>query len=161
MSVWAGFQDNSYKLISMCLDGPETPTIMGPTVAQAGDNVTLTCNASSNPPSNYTWLFNDTVVANMSEYVTPPLTVNMSGMYSCMAYNNITGGYSSVYTILIVHGECSRTLSECSRTRRTIQLTWMFAFVCRYDKSCTSRSTRISSHRRPFVQPNVPRDWTC
>lgn len=109
MSVWAGFQDNSYKLISMCLDGPETPTIMGPTVALEGDSVTLTCNASSNPPSNYTWLFNNTVVANMSEYFTPPLTVNMSGMYACMAYNNVTGGYSSIYTILIVHGECSRT----------------------------------------------------
>lgn len=109
MSVWAGFQDNSYKLISMCLDGPEMPTIMGPTLAQAGDSVTLSCNASSNPPSNYTWLFNDTVVANMSEYVTPPLTVNMRGMYVCMAYNNVTGGYSIAYTILHVHGECSRT----------------------------------------------------
>lgn len=142
-------------------DGPEMPTIMGPTVALAGDRVTLTCNASSNPPSNYTWLFNDTVVANVSEYVTPHLTVNMSGMYTCVAYNNVTGGYSVAETILAVHGECSRTflLRGWCTYRRTTQLTWMFAFVCRCDKSCTSRSTRTSSYRRPAVQSNVPRDW--
>ncbi|XP_076593549.1 carcinoembryonic antigen-related cell adhesion molecule 1 [Chaetodon auriga] len=80
--------------------GPETPTITGPNVAKTGDSVTLCCNASSNPVSIYKWFFNDSLVANTSEYVTPPLTRNMSGMYTCMAYNNITGKKSTAYTTL-------------------------------------------------------------
>ncbi|XP_041797830.1 carcinoembryonic antigen-related cell adhesion molecule 1 [Chelmon rostratus] len=84
------------------LYGPEMPTITGPDVAKAGDSVTLRCNASSNPLSVYKWFFNDSLVANMSEYVTPPLTSDMSGMYTCMAYNNITGKNSTAYTMLTV-----------------------------------------------------------
>ncbi|XP_035528094.1 carcinoembryonic antigen-related cell adhesion molecule 1 [Morone saxatilis] len=82
--------------------GPEKPTIMGPNMAKTGDNVTLSCYASSNPVSIYKWFFNDSVVANTSEYVTPPLTRDMSGMYTCMAYNNITGKNSTAYTMLTV-----------------------------------------------------------
>lgn len=90
----------------MCPDGPEMATIIGPSEAQTGDIVTLKCDASSNPPSNYTWFFNDSSVANESVLVTAPLTLNMSGIYTCMAYNNITGKKSSAYTMLTVHGEC-------------------------------------------------------
>uniref|UniRef100_A0A8C4F777 Ig-like domain-containing protein n=1 Tax=Dicentrarchus labrax TaxID=13489 RepID=A0A8C4F777_DICLA len=82
--------------------GPEKPTIMGPNMALTGDNVTLNCYASSNPISIYKWFFNDSIVANTSEYVTPPLTRDMSGMYTCMAYNNITGKNSTAYTMLTV-----------------------------------------------------------
>uniref|UniRef100_A0A3Q3JVM3 Ig-like domain-containing protein n=1 Tax=Monopterus albus TaxID=43700 RepID=A0A3Q3JVM3_MONAL len=71
--------------------GPDIPTITGPNVAKTGDSVTLTCYASSDPPSFYTWYFGGSLVANTSNYVTPPLTTNMSGVYTCMAYNNVTG----------------------------------------------------------------------
>lgn len=91
----------------MCPDGPETAAITGPHVAQTGEVVTLSCSASSNPPSNYTWFFNGSAVANMSDFITPPLTVNMSGMYTCLAYSNITGKDSVAYTRLAVHGEGS------------------------------------------------------
>lgn len=97
----------------MCLDGPEVPIIMGPNVAKTGDNVTLSCNASSNPLSVYKWFFNDSVVANMSEYVTPPLTRDMSGMYTCMAYNNITVKNSTAYTMLTVVGETWKAFFFC------------------------------------------------
>ncbi|XP_070767908.1 carcinoembryonic antigen-related cell adhesion molecule 1 [Enoplosus armatus] len=82
--------------------GPHMPTIMGSNVAKTGDNVTLSCYASSNPLSFYKWFFNDSLVANTSEYVTPPLTIAMSGMYTCMAHNNITGKNSTAYTMLTV-----------------------------------------------------------
>lgn len=91
----------------MCPDGPEMATIIGPNVAQTGDIVTLSCDALSYPPSNYTWFFNGSTVANMSDFVTPPLTMDMSGIYTCMAYNNMTGKDSLAYTRLTVHGECS------------------------------------------------------
>lgn len=82
--------------------GPEMPTIMGPNVAKMGDSVTLSCNASSNPPSVYKWLVSGSVVANTSVYVTPALTVEASGMYTCMAFNDITGENSTAYTMLTV-----------------------------------------------------------
>ncbi|KAM6935828.1 cell adhesion molecule CEACAM5-like [Lycodopsis pacificus] len=82
--------------------GPEMPTIMGPNVTKTGDNATFSCYASSNPPSSYKWFFNDSLVANTSDYVTPPLTKDMSGKYICMAFNNITGKNSTAYTMLTV-----------------------------------------------------------
>ncbi|XP_049902626.1 hemicentin-2-like [Epinephelus moara] len=78
--------------------GPQMPTIMGPNVVKTGDKVTLSCYASSNPPSSYKWFFNDTLMANTSEYTTPPVTKDMSGMYTCVAYNNITHKTSTAYT---------------------------------------------------------------
>ncbi|KAK5861854.1 hypothetical protein PBY51_017298 [Eleginops maclovinus] len=82
--------------------GPHKPTIMGPSYAGAEDNAPFSCYASSNPPSSYTWFFNDSVVSNTSKYVSPPLTEDMSGNYTCMAYNNITGKHSTAYKMLTV-----------------------------------------------------------
>ncbi|XP_037641892.1 carcinoembryonic antigen-related cell adhesion molecule 1 isoform X1 [Sebastes umbrosus] len=82
--------------------GPQVPTIMGPNAAKTGYNATFSCYASSNPPSSYKWFFNDSLVANTSMYVTPLLTKDMSGKYTCKAYNNITGKNSSAYTMLTV-----------------------------------------------------------
>lgn len=82
--------------------GPQIPTIMGPNVAKKGDNVTLSCYSSSNPPSSYKWFFNNSLVANTSKYIIPFLTKDTSGMYTCMAYNNITGKNSTAYTMLTV-----------------------------------------------------------
>lgn len=86
------------------------PTIIGPNAANTGDNITLTCHASSYPPSFYTWYFDGSVVANTSVYVTPPLTTNMSGTYICMAYNKITGLNSTAYKMLTVVGETRMTI---------------------------------------------------
>lgn len=81
------------------------PTIMGPKMTAKGHNVTLICNASSNPPSTYKWVFNDSVVAYTSVYITPPFTSDMSGKYTCMANNNITGKTNTAYTMLTALGE--------------------------------------------------------
>ncbi|XP_015254130.1 PREDICTED: carcinoembryonic antigen-related cell adhesion molecule 5-like isoform X4 [Cyprinodon variegatus] len=82
--------------------GPEMPTIMGPRVAPTEDSVTLTCWAKSVPPSSFKWFFNDYLVSNMSKYMTPALTVEMSGEYICMAFNSITGKNSTASTMLTV-----------------------------------------------------------
>ncbi|XP_026228385.1 carcinoembryonic antigen-related cell adhesion molecule 5-like [Anabas testudineus] len=84
--------------------GPEMATIMGPNAATTGDNINLTCYASSYPSSIYTWYFNGSVVANTPLYVTPPLTTNMTGIYTCVAYNNITGLNSTANQMLTVVG---------------------------------------------------------
>ncbi|XP_015254128.1 PREDICTED: carcinoembryonic antigen-related cell adhesion molecule 5-like isoform X2 [Cyprinodon variegatus] len=82
--------------------GPEMPTIMAPRVAPTEDSVTLTCWAESVPPSSFKWFFNDSLVSNMSEYMTPALTAEMSGEYICMAFNRITGKNSTASTMLTV-----------------------------------------------------------
>ncbi|XP_061573928.1 hemicentin-1-like [Cololabis saira] len=82
--------------------GPENLAIMGPTAVKTGDNVTLRCWAASYPPSFFKWSFNGSVVSNMSEYATPPLTKDMSGKYTCMAFNNVTNKNSTTYIMLSV-----------------------------------------------------------
>ncbi|XP_014840867.1 PREDICTED: carcinoembryonic antigen-related cell adhesion molecule 5-like isoform X2 [Poecilia mexicana] len=75
--------------------GPEMPTISGPKAVKPGNSSTLSCYAPSYPPSFYRWYFNDTLVSNMSEYMTPPVTEEKSLKYTCMAFNNITAKNSS------------------------------------------------------------------
>lgn len=89
----------------MCLVGPMMPTITGPKVATPGENVTFMCDAVSNPPSSYIWFFSGSIVANISVHVTPPITNDTMGMYTCMAFNNITGKNTTAYTMLNVVGE--------------------------------------------------------
>ncbi|KAJ4919856.1 hypothetical protein JOQ06_023073 [Pogonophryne albipinna] len=82
--------------------GPEMPAIMGPNAAKRGDNATFSCYASSNPLCSYEWFFNGFVVSNASEYVASLLTDESSVMYTCMAYNNITGKNSTADKMLTV-----------------------------------------------------------
>lgn len=91
--------------MSVFLDGPEAPTIWGPNAVMRGSNATLSCQAASVPPSIFKWYFNGSMVSNMSEYVTPPLTNDMSWEYICTAFNYITGQNSTASVILTVIGE--------------------------------------------------------
>lgn len=108
VTIWEMFillQWTWISLLCLCLDGPEMPTIKESTTAWAGHKVKLTCHALSYPPSTYKWFFNNSQVANTSMYITPPLTMNMSGTYTCIAFNNITGQNSSAHKKLTVYGE--------------------------------------------------------
>uniref|UniRef100_A0A3Q3LC98 CEA cell adhesion molecule 1 n=1 Tax=Mastacembelus armatus TaxID=205130 RepID=A0A3Q3LC98_9TELE len=111
--------------------GPEDPVITGPNVAKTGDNITLTCSALSYPPSCYEWYFNSSVVANTSTYVTLPLTKDMSGKYTCMAYNNITGQNSTAYLMLDVIAQTNPAIVghsyklTCNVTGPATSVSWM------------------------------------
>uniref|UniRef100_A0A3P9LP04 Ig-like domain-containing protein n=1 Tax=Oryzias latipes TaxID=8090 RepID=A0A3P9LP04_ORYLA len=76
--------------------GPERVNISGPNLKKTGDNVTLSCQAESTPPSLFMWYFKDAVVSNMSTFNSPPLTKELSGQYTCVAFNNITNWKSNV-----------------------------------------------------------------
>uniref|UniRef100_A0A4W5LXK2 Ig-like domain-containing protein n=1 Tax=Hucho hucho TaxID=62062 RepID=A0A4W5LXK2_9TELE len=82
--------------------GPERPVIMSPDIAMTGYIVTFNCLASSQPPSQFSWFFNDSQVAAGSEYETGPLTLASHGEYTCVAFNNITGRNSTVSKMLTV-----------------------------------------------------------
>ncbi|XP_073703347.1 carcinoembryonic antigen-related cell adhesion molecule 1 isoform X2 [Garra rufa] len=75
--------------------GPWGTTISGPLVGAVGSNVTFSCSADSNPPSQYIWLLNDTTVGK-GPVLTRFLSSNGGGRYTCMTSNEITGNSSSV-----------------------------------------------------------------
>ncbi|XP_031581981.2 carcinoembryonic antigen-related cell adhesion molecule 5-like [Oreochromis aureus] len=82
--------------------GPETPFVYGPAFAETGHQAVFNCSAESVPPSTFYWWFNGSIVANTSEYTINMLSVNMSGEYTCMAINNVTGKNSTDSTTLTV-----------------------------------------------------------
>ena len=81
--------------------------IHGPTVSELGANVTLTCSASSQPPSTYTWWFNGSQVATGSVYESGTLTLHNIGEYTCMAFNSITNKNSTASHMLDVIRKCN------------------------------------------------------
>ncbi|XP_076135974.1 hemicentin-1-like [Alosa pseudoharengus] len=82
--------------------GPKTPVITGPMQpVKAGSNVTLNCNAASEPPSNYTWHFKNRMESG-SMYVINEATSSDSGNYTCVAKNDVTKQNSSSFKELVV-----------------------------------------------------------
>lgn len=80
------------------------PVITGPSMALAGTYKMLNCSSVSHPPSQISWYFNNSLVATTSKLMIGPLTLNMSGKYICMAFNNITGQNRTAYMMLTVLG---------------------------------------------------------
>lgn len=89
--------------------GPKKPIIQGPAYAETGRTVDFECSAKSMPPSNFTWWFNGSEVANTSMLTTGPLSLTMSGEYTCVAYNAVTGKNSSNSKMLKVVGKETQT----------------------------------------------------
>uniref|UniRef100_A0AAQ5X1Q8 Ig-like domain-containing protein n=1 Tax=Amphiprion ocellaris TaxID=80972 RepID=A0AAQ5X1Q8_AMPOC len=84
--------------------GPETPIIQGPDFAETGGYAVFNCSAMSVPPSHFSWWYNGSMVANTSVFKAGPLSLNMTGEYTCMAYNNVTGKNSTNSAMLTVIG---------------------------------------------------------
>ncbi|KAK0139786.1 Carcinoembryonic antigen-related cell adhesion molecule 5 [Merluccius polli] len=95
--------------------GPYTPVITGPEVVESGESITLSCSADSYPPSSFHWMFHSSVsgntslgnashtsLGNTSTLALGPLTLNMTGMYTCFAHNNVTNQNNSTKTMLKV-----------------------------------------------------------
>ncbi|XP_047216035.1 carcinoembryonic antigen-related cell adhesion molecule 5-like isoform X2 [Girardinichthys multiradiatus] len=95
--------------------GPDMPTINGTNRVNVGSNVTLSCYAPSVPPSLYRWYFHDSLVSNMSEYMTPVHTEDKGGEYTCMAINNITGKHSNASVLLTVIGPIKSVQIDTSK----------------------------------------------
>ncbi|KAM7421163.1 hypothetical protein PAMA_015360 [Pampus argenteus] len=82
--------------------GPETPVIYGPSFATTGHYAVFNCSAMSVPTSNFSWWFNGSLMANTSVFTTSILSLNMSGEYTCVAYNYVTGKNSTNSMMLTV-----------------------------------------------------------
>uniref|UniRef100_A0A8C0X0G6 Ig-like domain-containing protein n=1 Tax=Castor canadensis TaxID=51338 RepID=A0A8C0X0G6_CASCN len=86
------------------LYGPDSP-ITSPPVSHfhPGDNVSLSCHAASNPPAQYSWLFNKRPQSFTQELFIPSVTANNSGSYTCLVHNSATGlSRTTVKNILVL-----------------------------------------------------------
>ncbi|XP_071000148.1 hemicentin-2-like [Oncorhynchus clarkii lewisi] len=90
--------------------GPEMPIITGPALGETGHSVTFNCSASSQPPSQFSWFFNESQVATGSVYEMGPLTLASHGEYTCVAFNNITCRNSTVSKMLTVVATVTMTM---------------------------------------------------
>lgn len=104
--IWRPLWYPRYPTVSVVLlVGPEAAVITGPDSAEVGTRALLNCSADSYPPSGFTWWFNGSEVGNMSTFRTASLSLNMSGEYTCVASNNVTGGNSSATKTLTVNSK--------------------------------------------------------
>ncbi|XP_045387569.1 carcinoembryonic antigen-related cell adhesion molecule 5-like isoform X1 [Lemur catta] len=88
------------------LYGPDVPTISPPdSYYRLGTNLNLSCHAASNPPAQYSWLFNGSLQQSTQELFIPNLTVDNSGSYTCIAHNSATGRNRTTVKTITVFGE--------------------------------------------------------
>lgn len=102
----------------LCSVGPDLPQIdvtahsltdRGYTTLENG-NVSLMCQASSNPPSQYIWFYNNSQI-----YIGPQLTISkilrmQAGYYLCLAQNAKLNTRSTKTVTLTVYCESSHLL---------------------------------------------------
>lgn len=90
-------------------DGPEPATVMGVKKVEENHALTLTCSAPSVPPASFTWKFNGTATPEKTDqYTIKQSALINSGMYTCEAYNPVTGKTTSyTHTVEVKGNVCS------------------------------------------------------
>ncbi|XP_072464044.1 cell adhesion molecule CEACAM6-like isoform X1 [Notamacropus eugenii] len=76
--------------------GPDTPVVVpiNPNYP-VGATLVLSCSADSNPPAQYTWLFNGVERTSTPQLSIPDVSLNDTGTYICNASNSVSGLSSS------------------------------------------------------------------
>ncbi|XP_005361223.1 carcinoembryonic antigen-related cell adhesion molecule 1-like [Microtus ochrogaster] len=72
--------------------GPDDPIISpSNTYFRSRRNLSLSCQAASNPPALYSWFVNGELLSSSQELFIQNITTNNSGSYTCFIYNSVTG----------------------------------------------------------------------
>ncbi|XP_058135110.2 cell adhesion molecule CEACAM1-like [Dasypus novemcinctus] len=86
--------------------GPDTPTISPPGSSYPpGANLSLSCLAASNPPTQYSWLVNGRPQQYTQELFILNVSVHDNGPYTCHVHNNITGLNRTTVRNIMVSGK--------------------------------------------------------
>lgn len=137
-----------YPIVSVSLlVGPEAAVITGPDFAEVGSTALFNCSANSYPPSGFTWWFNSSKVANTSMFRTASLSFSMSGEYTCVASNDVTGENSSTTKMLTVVGK--RLMLTPLLQRNPVEKPWLMECVC----VCVRRGYRVGDHKQQHSHP--------
>lgn len=92
--------------ILFTLDGPDSPTI-SPSEENycSGTDLTLFCEADSNPPAQYTWLINGKIWGSTQQLHIPIISTSDSGSYTCEVHNSNTGLNNTAVRNITVYGK--------------------------------------------------------
>ncbi|XP_058530051.1 carcinoembryonic antigen-related cell adhesion molecule 1 [Ochotona princeps] len=108
--------------------GPDTPTI-SPSEENycSGTNLTLFCEADSNPPAEYSWIINGQNEVPSQELHIPSMSTSDSGSYTCQVRNSITDLSNIAVKNITVHGAVIQVSSTTVREKDSLVLTCLTA----------------------------------
>eukprot|EP00061_Rhincodon_typus_P012100 g37604.t1 len=67
------------------------------------DTVSMTCSASSNPPSQYIWFHNNSQIYAGQQFVIERIARSQTGSYMCLAHNTVLNARTKTTIILTVY----------------------------------------------------------
>ncbi len=109
----------------MSSDGPESVSVKGKNAVKFEERGELKCSADSVPPSVFSWKINGTPMnASQADIIIDKAKVTDSGIYTCEAFNPITGMTKSTKHNLAVTGKrgSSRIRSHSRFTKHQIHI---------------------------------------
>ena len=77
------------KIIYFFTVPPKSTVHNCPTQVIEGDDVTLHCNATGNPPPKVGWLRSRELLVSNGVNIISAINRNLSGIYECMAWNGL------------------------------------------------------------------------
>ncbi|XP_076023691.1 cell adhesion molecule CEACAM5 [Genypterus blacodes] len=99
-----GMDSAAYKMVVNF--GPEPVALSGSDAVEVKDSVKLQCSSVSVPAASYIWKFNGTLMGvKTAEYTIEHAVFKNSGLYTCQAYNAVTGKTATSSHTLSVKGE--------------------------------------------------------
>ncbi|XP_040852147.1 carcinoembryonic antigen-related cell adhesion molecule 8-like [Ochotona curzoniae] len=108
--------------------GPDSPTI-SPSEENycSGTDLTLFCEADSNPPAQYTWLINGKIWGSTQQLHIPSISTSDSGSYTCEVHNSNTGLNNTAVRNITVYGAVIQASSTAITEKDSLVLTCITA----------------------------------
>ncbi|XP_058136301.1 cell adhesion molecule CEACAM6-like [Dasypus novemcinctus] len=137
--------------------GPDTPTISPPGSSYPpGANLSLSCLAASNPPTQYSWLINGRPQQYTQELLILNVSVHDSGSYTCHVHNSVTGlNRTTVRNITVSDGASAGAIAGImtgilAGLALTAVLVW---FLLHRDSARTRSQQDLREPRHPVCPP--------
>ncbi|XP_038194408.1 carcinoembryonic antigen-related cell adhesion molecule 1-like isoform X2 [Arvicola amphibius] len=119
--------------------GPDVPIISpSNTHFHLRTNLSLSCQAASNPPALYSWFVNGELLSSSQELLIPNITTKNSGSYTCFVYNSVTGlNKTTVKNITVLEPVTTPSIQVSNTTVKELDSVSL---------NCSSNDTGISIH---------------